>query len=197
MAITIQHNKYFGGDLHNEVFGHNRWLRFAGFIILCLGIATIIMPIMPTVNSATLLVGSLLIASGVMYIAHAVAFWRHRWLGFFLHALAGIIYLTAGYSVFIYPLVDIQVLAQVLIASYLIAGLFRIVTAMAQGLANLGWSWTMVCGLVNIALAYFIWTQLSTMTATVLALIIGIELLFTGLALFMLGIKARRELKLS
>jgi uncharacterized membrane protein HdeD (DUF308 family) len=193
MATFIQ-AKYIGGNLHDEVFVHSKWLRFAGFVLLCLGLATIVAPFMPAMHSAAVLCG-LLATSGVMYMAHAIAFWRQRWIGFTLHILAGLIYLTAGYSVFIYPLADIRILAEILIASYLIVGLFRITIALGQGLANLGWSWTFICGIINIALTYFIWTQLDTISSGLLALVIGIELAFTGLALFMLGVNARRELQ--
>lgn len=198
MAIITQKYRYFGEDLNDEVFGHMRWLRFAGFVLSLLGIATVVIPIvapmMPALHPIAVLAG-LLGVSGAIYFAHALAFWRNKWLGFTLHMLAGTVYLTVAYIIYLYPLADISILAVTLIISYLIVGVFRIFTAMAQGIANLGWGWTFLCGIVNIGLAFLIWTELSTIGVGLMGLIIGTELLFTGWALFMLGANARRKLK--
>ena len=195
MAIIAQKNKYLAGNpLHEEVLNHSRWLRFVGFVLLCLGLVTMTVPLMPmsALHSIAVLSG-LLAVSGVLYLLHAAVFWQQKWLGFSLYILAGVVYATVGYLMFVYPLANLQWLAQVLIVSYVILGVFRITMAMAQGLAYLGWGWTFVGGVINLLLALFISTQLSIITTELLGLTISIEFLFTGWALFRLGVNARRE----
>lgn len=197
MATILQKNRFFSENLTDEALDHSRWLLYVGFVFICLSLITIAIaistPVMPELHSVAIIAG-LVGVSGVVYLAHGVSFSRsNKWLSFSLHTLAGVAYLVAGYILYLYPLADIAVLSIILMVSYLLLGIFRVMTAMMQGINRLGWSWTLLCGITNLLLASIILFRLPEIDTGFIALIIGVELLFTGCSLLLLGFNAKRE----
>ena len=54
-----------------------------------------------------------------------------------------------------------------------------------------GWSWTLLSGLVDLVLAYFIWRGWPASAAWAIGLLVGINMFFLGLSLAMTAIAAR------
>lgn len=77
-----------------------------------------------------------------------------------------------------------------LIAMFLIfGGIFRIAAAVSVRYPN--WGWVLLHGGVNLLLGILIWRQWPLSGLWVIGLFIGIEMLFNGWSLVMLGLSAK------
>ena len=77
-----------------------------------------------------------------------------------------------------------------LIAMFLITeGIFRIVTALSVRYPN--WGWMLLQGVVSLILGIMIWRQWPVSGLWVIGLFVGIQMLFTGWSMVMLGLSAK------
>ena len=179
------------GNLQSEIFNNHQWLKFSGSLLLLFGMVTLLATLTPTLHNVTI-TASLLTCSSFIYFAHSAIFWKKKWIGFLLHIFAGIAYLSVGYLMFAYPLINLSYFGFILALSYITIGIFRVSVAVAQGINNTGWFWTFFAGIINILLAYLVLNNATTIMITIesvklLSLIIGSELVLSGLGILMLG----------
>jgi uncharacterized membrane protein HdeD (DUF308 family) len=77
-----------------------------------------------------------------------------------------------------------------LIAMFLIfGGIFRIVASISVRYPN--WGWILLHGVVNVVLGIMIWREWPVSGLWIIGLFLGIELIFNGWSLVMLGFAAR------
>lgn len=186
MAIVINHQRMITSRFEEELCDNWSWLITAGFFLMALSLIAIV-DITTVQIAPTKLIGSTFIAASVIFIGHAVKFWSEKPLGFCLHLLAGMLYGSVGTIIFMNMHTGMFYLILILAAFYVAIGTFLIITAMMEGLTNLGWGWTFLSGIVNIMLALLLWTQLLNFDIWLLSLIVAVDIFFSGLALFMLG----------
>lgn len=157
-----------------------------GITLIILGFAAIGSSFVATL--ATMLVfGILLILGAVAQVVTAI--WGRQWRGFFLHVLAGVLYLVAGLFLVESP-VEAALGLTLLIAAYLlVGGILRIVLAIVERFP--GWGWVLLNGMVSLVLGISIWRQWPLSGLWVIGLFVGIEMLFSGLSWLMLGLGVR------
>ena len=68
-------------------------------------------------------------------------------------------------------------------------GIFRVVVALSMRLHNTGW--LLIHGAVNLCLGIFIWNRLPEAGLWMIGLFVGIDMLFNGWSLVMLGLTAK------
>jgi uncharacterized membrane protein HdeD (DUF308 family) len=133
-------------------------------------------------------VGWLLIIGGVLEALHA--FTCKAWSGFFIDLLTGILYIVVGFMIVANPGATAVTLT-LLIAMFLIfGGIFRIVTAIILRYQH--WAWLLLHGVINLLLGIAIWRQWPLSGLWVIGLFVGIDMLFNGWSLVMLGLTARK-----
>jgi uncharacterized membrane protein HdeD (DUF308 family) len=111
------------------------------------------------------------------------------WGGFFIDLLTGILYVVVGFMVVANPGTTAVALT-LLIAMFLIfGGIFRIVVAAVVRFQN--WVWLLLHGVVNLLLGIAIWRQWPLSGLWVIGLFVGIDMLFNGWSLVMLGLAAK------
>jgi uncharacterized membrane protein HdeD (DUF308 family) len=167
----------------------DRWAWFVGLGVLLIAGGTVALgsAFLMTVFSMFLL-GCLLIASGALESIHA--FGCQKWSGFFIDLLTGLLYVVVGFMVVANPGATAVTLT-LLIAMFLIfSGLFRALVALTRRYQN--WGWLLLHGLVNLLLGVSIWRQWPVSGLWVIGLFVGIDLVFNGWSLVMLGLAARR-----
>src|SRR5438046_1334099 len=118
-----------------------------GVTLIILGFAAIGSSFVATL--ATMLVfGIVLILGAVAQLVTAI--WGRQWRGFFLHVLAGVLYLVAGVFLIESP-VEAALGLTLLIAAYLlVGGILRIVLAVVERFP--GWGWVLLNGVVSLIL---------------------------------------------
>ena len=135
------------------------------------------------------LFGWLLIIGGVLEGVHA--FWRERgWGGFFIDLLTGILYVVVGFMIVAHPAETALTLTLVIALFLMFGGLFRIVVALMLRFPH--WGWLALHGVVNLLLGIAIWRQWPLSGLWLIGLFVGLDLVFNGWSLVMLGLAAKK-----
>jgi uncharacterized membrane protein HdeD (DUF308 family) len=171
---------------------HKQWWCFLllGMTLVILGTLAIADPFITSFTSfaAILILGFLLLAAGITQIISA--FWAGKWSGMLLHMLIGVLYGVTGYMIIDQPGVSMVVLTKFIAIFLIVAGVFRIVSALTARFND--WGWVLLNGVITLLLGLIINRQLPEAALWVIGLFIGIELLFNGWAWIMLSLGLRR-----
>jgi uncharacterized membrane protein HdeD (DUF308 family) len=82
----------------------------------------------------------------------------------------------------------------VLIAFFLIEGITSIMYAIEHRRELSGrWGWMLASGIITLILALLIWARLPSTAAWAIGLLVGIDLVFGGVALIGMALAARKE----
>jgi uncharacterized membrane protein HdeD (DUF308 family) len=114
------------------------------------------------------------------------AFAARSWGGFFLGLLVGLLYLATGVVLWVNPIGGVIALTAFLAAVLVVDGIFRSVMAF-QIRPRTGWLWLLFGGVIGIILGLMIWQQLPSSAVWMLGLLLGINLVFSGVSFLMLG----------
>jgi len=131
--------------------------------------------------------GGLMLLGAIFQVVTAL--WGRSWRGFFLHLLAGVLYLIAGLFMVENPLEAAVSLTFLVAACLLVGGILRIGLSVVERFE--GWSWVLLNGVVSVMLGVGIWRQWPLSGLWVIGLFVGIEMVFSGLSWVMLGLAVR------
>jgi len=162
------------------------WLALLGVVLMFLGFAALSAPFIPTMATITI-IGSILIASGVIHIFNAVV--GRAWRGFIAQLLVGILNIILGVLMLDRPLEAAAAFTLMLAVAFLAGGLLRITAAVIERFP--GWGWMLISGIVAFALGVMIWRQYPESAVWVIGTFVGIDLLTCGITWLMLGLSAR------
>jgi uncharacterized membrane protein HdeD (DUF308 family) len=184
MENPLNKNNYFmSRRLQPELNRNYKWLINSGILLIILGLSAIV----SNIYFYLPIIGISLLLAGIITITHAIKFWCHKIAGLTIHFALGVLYcLTGIMNLFSFAFM-FHILFLSITAIYLIAGLFRIMSAIIEGIAIAGWLITFLLGIVNVIFAIFIWHTWQNFIMHELVTINGIDIAMTGLALFMLG----------
>jgi uncharacterized membrane protein HdeD (DUF308 family) len=183
MALRNRPNSYVIEDDER----HRGWVIGLGVALAILGLVALGASVVTTVLSIGVL-GLLLVIGGVIQIVQA--FYAPRWSGFFLSALAGVLYLVVGGLTVARPVESAVMLTLLLAGFFLVNGLFRLVVAPVLRMRN--WGWVMASGIISVLLGIGIWAQWPVSGLWVIGAFVGIEMVVYGVSLVMLGLALRR-----
>ena len=158
------------------------WFKIYGVILILLGAASIILPGIATL-ATTITVGWLLIAGGIFGLISVFQAGTGS-PGFWWNLLTAIVCVLAGGVLLFNPIAGVLTLT-IILAAYLLA------TGVTKGFMAFhyrsaipkAWGWMLFSALVDIALGAIIIAGLPGSAVWVLGLLVGINLLFTGVAL--------------
>jgi uncharacterized membrane protein HdeD (DUF308 family) len=131
--------------------------------------------------------GILLLVGAIVQVVTAL--WGRCWKGFFLHLLAGALYLIAGVFMIEDPLEAALGLTLLVAASLLVAGSLRILLSAIERFD--GWGWVLLNGVVSLFVGTALWMQWPLSGFWLIGLGVGVEMLFSGLSWMMLGLAVR------
>jgi uncharacterized membrane protein HdeD (DUF308 family) len=162
------------------------WFLALGIGLIILGIAALGHSLVASLVMVSLF-GWLLLVGGILAVAHA--FLRRRWGGFFLDLFTGLLYSAVGVLIVDHPAESAAGLTLLIALSLLIGGAFRIVMALTVRFQHRVW---MLCnGVISLLLGLMIWRQWPMSGLWVIGAFLGIDLIFYGWSLVMLGIGAK------
>ena len=108
------------------------------------------------------------------------------WGGFFWGLLVGLLYFAAGVELWLNPIGGVVTLTAFLAAVLVVDGVFHSILAF-QIRPRAGWFWLLLGGIVGIVLGVMIWQQLPSSALSILGLLLGINLVFSGFSFLMLA----------
>jgi uncharacterized membrane protein HdeD (DUF308 family) len=173
------------------VHQHSTLFLVEGIVLAILGVLAIMLPNIATL-AVELLVGWLLLITGVVGLV--TTFWMRQAPGFWWSMISAIISIVAGVLLLIWPLTGVISLTIVLIAFFLIEGITSIMYAIEHRRELSGrWGWMLASGIITLILALLIWARLPSTAAWAIGLLVGIDLVFGGVALIGMALAARKE----
>jgi uncharacterized membrane protein HdeD (DUF308 family) len=161
-------------------------LLFMGIGLIILGAFAISSALIATL-ATTLVFGILLLLGAVFQIG--TAFWGRSWRGFFLHLLAGALYLIVGMFMIENPVEAALGLTLVVAAYLLVGGILRIVLSVVERFD--GWGWVLLNGVVTLVLGVMIWRAWPASSLVVIGIFVGIDMLFAGWSWIMTALAVR------
>lgn len=169
----------------------NHWVLFLieGIVLLVLGIAAILVPMVATI-AFTILIGWLFLISGVVGLI--TTFWMRHAPGFWWSLLSAVIGIVAGILLLRWPITGSLSLTLLLASFFIVEGVATIMYAIEHRNQLSGrWGWMMVSGIVDLILAGIIIAGLPGTALWALGLLVGINLIFGGIAMIGMATAAR------
>jgi uncharacterized membrane protein HdeD (DUF308 family) len=182
------------GDLQRSVASaiHAHWQLFLveGVVLIVLGMAAIIVPVIATL-AFTLVIGWLFLISGGVGLV--TTFWMRNAPGFWWALVSAVIALAAGIILLLWPISGAVSLTLVLIAFFVVEGVATIMYAI-QHRAQFShrWGWMLTSGIVDLILAGIIFAGLPETATWALGLLVGINMLFGGTAMIGMALAAKQ-----
>ncbi|HEY2535097.1 MAG TPA: HdeD family acid-resistance protein [Xanthobacteraceae bacterium] len=170
---------------------HEHWVLFLieGIILVILGLAAIVLPPIATI-AFTILIGWLFLISGGVGLV--TTFWMRHAPGFWWSLLSAIVGIAAGLVLLAWPITGSLSLTLLLIAFFVVEGVATIMYAIDHRNRLTGrWGWMLVSGVIDLILAAIIFGGLPGTAAWALGLLVGINLLFGGVAMIAIALAAR------
>src|SRR5580658_3240039 len=195
--MTMNPNPGTGGinnaDLERSVAGaiHAHWRTFLveGIILVVLGGAAIVLPVVATL-AFTLVIGWLFLISGGVGLV--TTFWMRSAPGFWWALLSAVIALAAGIVLIRWPINGTVSLTLLLIAFFAVEGIATIMYAIEhRAQLSSRWVWMLASGVVDLILAGIVFAGLPGTAAWALGLLVGINMLFGGTAMIGMALAAR------
>ena len=182
------------GDVERTVARaiHAHWMLFLieGIVLVVLGAAAIILPVVATL-AFTLVIGWLFLISGGVGLV--TTFWMRNAPGFWWALLSAAIAIVAGILLFRWPLNGTLSLTLVLIAFFAFEGIATVFYALEHRAQLSGrWGWMLASGIVDLVLAGIIFAGLPGTATWALGLLVGINMLFGGTAMIGMALAARQ-----
>jgi uncharacterized membrane protein HdeD (DUF308 family) len=166
------------------------WFIVEGVLLVLLGVVAAVLPGLAGVYAASVF-GWVLVFSGVFGIVSLIAARHHTHVVW--GAISCVVAIVTGALVVVFPLAGVVTLA-------IFVGAYLLIDAMAMaGLAmdqrkHGGWSWVwlLLAALASVVLAVFVLFLRPAGDATLIGIIVAIDLVVGGMALASLGIAALR-----
>jgi uncharacterized membrane protein HdeD (DUF308 family) len=170
-------------QIRDEIARHRGWFIFLGLLLIVAGALAIAFPILGTL-AVELWTAIAFAVAGVAQTVHAFA--ARSWGGFALGLLIGLLYLATGIVLWINPWGGAVALTLVLAVVLVVDGICRSILAF-QIRPRSGWGWLLAGGIVSVVLGAMIWQQLPSSGLVILGLLLGINLIFSGVTFLMLS----------
>jgi uncharacterized membrane protein HdeD (DUF308 family) len=171
---------------------HAHWVLFLveGIILLILGVAAILVPLIATL-AFTIIIGWVFLISGIVGLI--TTFWARHAPGFWWSLISALIGILAGLALLASPVIGALSLTLVLIAFFVVEGVASIMYAVDHRRRLTGsWGWMLMSGIIDIILAGIILAGLPGTAVWALGLLVGINMLFGGGALIAMALAARQ-----
>jgi uncharacterized membrane protein HdeD (DUF308 family) len=194
MSMNQPMNQPAGNDdmqraVANAIHAHWGLFLFEGIILVILGAAAIVLPVVATL-AFTLVIGWLFLISGAVGLV--TTFWMRNAPGFWWALVSAVIAIAAGIVLIRWPINGTLSLTLVLIAFFVVEGIATLMYAYEHRTQLTGrWAWMLMSGIVDLILAGIIFAGLPGTAAWALGLLVGINMLFGGVAMIGMALAAR------
>jgi uncharacterized membrane protein HdeD (DUF308 family) len=178
-------------NMNDEVFGELKknwtWMLSLGIVMVILGTIGLGMTVLFNEIVVMYFGFLLLFGSGVQLMQ---AFRAAAWKGRFWHILIALMYIAGGIIAVTEPVVAGMTLALLIAWILIVIGVLRLVMAFQMRGAN-GWLWTLLGGVLSVALGIMIMNEWPQSGLWVIGLFVAIEMLFAGWSQIMIAFAAK------
>jgi uncharacterized membrane protein HdeD (DUF308 family) len=180
------------GEVTTAIRGHWKFFLAEGIILIILGLAAILEPLVATLT-LSIFIGWLLIISGIVGLFSTLR--MHPAPGFWWSLISAILAIVVGVLLIWHPLAGILSLTLALIIFFVIEGIASILFALDYRRdLPARWGWMVASGVVDLILAAIILLGLPGSALWALGLLLGINMVFGGTTLIVMALDARQLL---
>lgn len=168
------------------------WLLISGVFLVVLGLVGVLSPSVAG-GAVVYIIGGLLIVTGA--IQCLAGFRADSAASKITNLVQGAIAAGAGIAVLAHPFYGLAALSLVLAVFFLIDGVWKIVNSFAYRPAA-GWIAVLASGLIAVLLSWMIWSQWPLSGLWAVGIMVGVDLLSTGIALIILALTWKSALRI-
>lgn len=192
MAMNQYNIEGFEHEVTAAIRGHWVFFLAEGIILILLGLAAILEPLVATF-ALSIFIGWLLIISGIVGLFST--FKMRPAPGFVWSLISAILAIVVGVLLIWHPLAGAFSLTLALIIFFIIEGIASILFAVEyRSSLPARWGWMVVSGIVDLILAVIILLGLPGTALWALGLLLGINMVFGGATLIVMALDARQLL---
>jgi membrane protein HdeD len=168
------------GNEQRSAIEHLHWL---GIVLIGLGVAAVLAPAVAG-SALVIVIGFILLIAGIVPIVRELKAEAstEKVIGLIL----GIITALTGIAVIGHPLFGLKFLTLLLVGYFVAEGVWKIFVSFRYKPAT-GWKWLLASGLLSLILGLLIWNQWPVSGLWAVGVLVGVNLLGTGLALVTLA----------
>jgi len=177
--------------LPTSLHAHWRLFLVEGIVLVCLGLAAILLPLIATF-AVEIFIGWLLLISGVVGLVATLQMRRAPGVSWSL--VSAILGIAAGFVLLRWPLSGALSLTLILTVFFVIEGVVSIFYALEHKRELSGrWSWMLISGAVDLILASIIFLGLPGTAAWAIGLLVGINMVVGGSAVIAMALHGRNR----
>ena len=178
-----------GAAVANAVREHSTFFLVEGIVLVILGVLAIFLTPFATI-AVTIILGWIFLASGIVGLI--TTFGAKRAPGFWWSLVSAVIAIGAGLVLLAQPITGALSLTLVLIVFFVVEGVASIMYALEHRRELSGrWEWMLISGIIDLLLAAIIFAGFPGTAAWALGLLVGINMIFGGMALVAIAAHAR------
>jgi uncharacterized membrane protein HdeD (DUF308 family) len=163
-------------------------LLMVGIVLVLFGALMLVSPV-AFIGAVVRLVALVLAATGLVQIIQGFRGGKTTHTAF--STILGLIVAGVGVLVWLNPETGSAFLTSLLMIFFLVHGIYQFSSAIRYRSIK-GWAWLFLSGLISLVFVYLLWKQWPLSGAWAIGVLVGLELLFTGLALIILSGGARK-----
>lgn len=175
--------------LKHTIYENRTPLMLMGVALVLLGLVALVYPL-TTAIVVKIMMGWILLIAGISEIIFS--FSTTKWGDFFLELIVGIVFTIAGVWLAFFPLTGIFTLTILLALAFLARGVLEIVSAFRMRPLE-GWGWLLVAGILGVIVGLFILNQFPSSAGWAIGLLVGINLIASGIAYISLAYSAKKR----
>lgn len=164
------------------------WMALLAVISIIGGLLALFNPFVATLT-ATLLAGWVFAIMGVVQIIQS--FQVRGWGGFLWALLFGVLSVLVGIALIRNPLAGMVSLTLLVAVLFLVTGIIKIMFSFSLRPMSM-WGWVLLSGIVSLALGIMILANFPWAAASVLGILLGVELLSSGILYLLVALGVRR-----
>jgi len=170
-------------------FGRINWLLVSGLMLVVLGSIAVSLPFVVSM-AVELLFGLLALIAGISQVITAI--FCQKWKSFFLHLLSGMLYCSFGSLLLVYPFEGVILFSLILGIFFTTEGLAKIIFVLRLKPMH-SWGWILFNGIITLLLGALICMKLPFSGMWAIGLLLGINMLFGGLAISMFSLAPKNK----
>jgi uncharacterized membrane protein HdeD (DUF308 family) len=159
-----------------------------GVLLIVLGMLAVGSPFLAAV-AVNAVIGWMIVLAGIIHLTLALRI--HGAGSMIWKLLVGVAYVCFGMYVILHPVLGVISLTLLLASLFLVEGILDIVLYVKTRQLH-GSSWMLIDGVVTLLLALMIYMQWPSSAAWTIGTLVGISMIFSGIARIMMSLAARK-----
>jgi len=168
------------GNERRTAIEHLYWL---GIVLIALGVAAVLTPVVAG-SALVIVIGFILLLAGIVPIVRELK--AEASMEKAIGLILGVITALTGIAVIGHPLFGLAFLTLLLVGYFVAEGVWKILISFRYKPAA-GWKWLLASGALSLILGLLIWRQWPVSGLWAVGVLVGVNLLGTGLALVTLA----------